>query len=140
VALSWRGEYSEMRIQTKRFPTSKAIEKFNLDHPPTLPRDVLVHLGTNQFIINGQEAVLFGPRSGKDTFVDRFGIVPPSTNIACCSSPPLTESLTCSVTPRPASGRPFLQFPARPCLARQLPVPARRERSANWKGHLPQER
>nr|WP_281245855.1 ATP-binding protein [Pseudonocardia oroxyli] len=39
-----------MRIRTAHFPAVKTIEDFNLDHLPSLPRDVLAHLATGLFV------------------------------------------------------------------------------------------
>ena len=35
-----------MRIRTAHFPAVKTLEEFNLDHLPSLRRDVLAHLAT----------------------------------------------------------------------------------------------
>jgi DNA replication protein DnaC len=39
-----------MRIRTAHFPQAKTLEDFNLDHLPSLGRDVLAHLATAMFI------------------------------------------------------------------------------------------
>jgi len=39
-----------MRIRTAHFPAVKTIEAFNLDHLPSLRRDVLAHLATGTFV------------------------------------------------------------------------------------------
>src|SRR3954451_3152163 len=39
-----------MRIRTAHFPAVKTLEDFNLDHLPSLRRDVLAHLSTTTFV------------------------------------------------------------------------------------------
>lgn len=39
-----------MRIRTAHFPAIKTLEDFNLDHLPSLRRDVLAHLATGMFV------------------------------------------------------------------------------------------
>jgi DNA replication protein DnaC len=50
-----------MRIRTAHFPTIKTIEDFNLDHLPSLRRDVLAHLATATFVAKAENVVLLGP-------------------------------------------------------------------------------
>jgi DNA replication protein DnaC len=50
-----------MRIRTAHFPTIKTLEDFNLDHLPSLRRDVLAHLATATFVAKAENVVLLGP-------------------------------------------------------------------------------
>jgi DNA replication protein DnaC len=48
-----------MRIRTAHFPSVKTLEDFNLDHLPSLRRDVLAHLAT--YIPKTENVILLGP-------------------------------------------------------------------------------
>lgn len=50
-----------MRIRTAHFPAIKTLEDFNLDHLPSLRRDVLAHLATATFVPKAENVVLLGP-------------------------------------------------------------------------------
>ena len=50
-----------MRIRTAHFPTVKTLEEFNLDHLPSLRRDILAHLGTATFVARADNVILLGP-------------------------------------------------------------------------------
>jgi DNA replication protein DnaC len=50
-----------MRIRTAHFPAVKTLEEFNLDHLPSLRRDVLAHLATGTFIARAENVILLGP-------------------------------------------------------------------------------
>src|SRR3954452_4849806 len=50
-----------MRIRTAHFPAVKTIEEFNLDHLPSLRRDVLAHLATGTFVAKAENVILLGP-------------------------------------------------------------------------------
>jgi DNA replication protein DnaC len=50
-----------MRIRTAHFPAVKTIEDFNLDHLPSLRRDVLAHLATGTFVAKAENVILLGP-------------------------------------------------------------------------------
>jgi DNA replication protein DnaC len=50
-----------MRIRTAHFPQVKTLEDFNLDHLPSLRRDILAHLGTGTFITRAENVILLGP-------------------------------------------------------------------------------
>lgn len=52
---------STMRIRTAHFPTVKTLEDFNLDHLPSLRRDVLAHLATGMFVPKAENVILLGP-------------------------------------------------------------------------------
>ncbi|MDV6278801.1 IS21-like element helper ATPase IstB [Rhodococcus erythropolis] len=52
---------SIMRIRTAHFPAVKTIEDFNLDHLPSLRRDVLAHLATSTYIPKAENVILLGP-------------------------------------------------------------------------------
>ena len=50
-----------MRIRTAHFPSVKTLEEFNLDHLPSLRRDVLAHLATGTFVAKAENVILLGP-------------------------------------------------------------------------------
>jgi DNA replication protein DnaC len=50
-----------MRIRTAHFPAIKTLEDFNLDHLPSLRRDVLAHLATGTFAAKTENVILLGP-------------------------------------------------------------------------------
>ena len=50
-----------MRIRTAHFPAVKTLEDFNLDHLPSLRRDVLAHLATGTFVPKAENVILLGP-------------------------------------------------------------------------------
>jgi DNA replication protein DnaC len=50
-----------MRIRTAHFPAVKTLEDFNLDHLPSLRRDVLAHLATATFVAKAENVILLGP-------------------------------------------------------------------------------
>src|SRR5919107_1140434 len=50
-----------MRIRTAHFPQVKTLEDFNLDHLPSLRRDVLAHLATGMFVAKAENVILLGP-------------------------------------------------------------------------------
>jgi DNA replication protein DnaC len=50
-----------MRIRTAHFPQIKTLEDFNLDHLPSLRKDVLAHLATATFVPKAENVILLGP-------------------------------------------------------------------------------
>lgn len=50
-----------MRIRTAHFPSIKTLEDFNLDHLPSLRRDLLAHLATGTFAAKAENVILLGP-------------------------------------------------------------------------------
>lgn len=50
-----------MRIRTAHFPQVKTLEDFNLDHLPSLRKDVLAHLATATFVPKAENVILLGP-------------------------------------------------------------------------------
>ncbi|MFF1612298.1 IS21-like element helper ATPase IstB [Amycolatopsis sp. NPDC058278] len=50
-----------MRIRTAHFPAVKTLEDFNLDHLPSLRRDILAHLSTGTFVAKAENVILLGP-------------------------------------------------------------------------------
>jgi hypothetical protein len=66
-----------MRIRTAHFPAVKTLEDFNLDHLPSLRRDVLAHLATGTFVAKAENVILLGPPGiGKTHSDDGRGDVP----------------------------------------------------------------
>ncbi|SDL74067.1 DNA replication protein DnaC [Corynebacterium mycetoides] len=50
-----------MRIRTAHFPAIKTLEDFNLDHLPSLRKDLLAHLTTSTFVAKAENVILLGP-------------------------------------------------------------------------------
>src|SRR3954467_5344739 len=50
-----------MRIRTAHFPAVKTLEDVNLDHLPSLRRDLLAHLATGTFVAKAENVILLGP-------------------------------------------------------------------------------
>ena len=50
-----------MRIRTAHFPAVKTLEDFNLDHLPSLRRDLLAHLATATFVPKAENVIMLGP-------------------------------------------------------------------------------
>ncbi|NKQ55610.1 ATP-binding protein [Amycolatopsis sp. K13G38] len=50
-----------MRIRTAHFPQVKTLEDFNLDHLPSLRKDLLAHLATSTFVAKTENVILLGP-------------------------------------------------------------------------------
>ena len=52
---------TSMRIRTAHFPAIKTLEDFNLDHLPSLRRDLLAHLATGAFVSKAENVIPLGP-------------------------------------------------------------------------------
>ena len=52
---------TRLRIAGAHFPAVKSLDDFNLDHQPSLRRDVLAHLTTMSFVAKAENVVLLGP-------------------------------------------------------------------------------
>jgi DNA replication protein DnaC len=52
---------TSLRIAGAHFPAVKTLEDFNVDHQPSLRRDVLAHLATTTWIPKAENVVLLGP-------------------------------------------------------------------------------
>ena len=52
---------SIMRIRTAHFPQVKTLEDFNLEHLPSLRKDLPAHLATVTFVPKAENVVLLGP-------------------------------------------------------------------------------
>jgi DNA replication protein DnaC len=64
-----------LRIGGAHFPQVKTLEEFNLDHPPSLRRDILAHLSTTAWIGKAGNVVLLGPpRVGKTHLALGLGV------------------------------------------------------------------
>ncbi|UJP40362.1 IS21-like element helper ATPase IstB [Cellulomonas palmilytica] len=50
-----------MRIRTAHLPQVKTLEDFNLEHLPSLRKDVLAHLATATFVPKCENVILLGP-------------------------------------------------------------------------------
>ncbi len=50
-----------MRTRTAHFPAIKTLEDFNLEHLPSLRKDLLAHLATMTFVPKAENVVLLGP-------------------------------------------------------------------------------
>ncbi|WP_444663560.1 ATP-binding protein [Cellulomonas sp. CW35] len=60
-----------MRIRTAHFPAIKTLEDFNLEHLPSLRKDVLAHLATATFVPKAENVVLLGTPPAAGTAVRR---------------------------------------------------------------------
>ena len=64
-----------MRIRAAHFPAIRTLEDFNLDHLPSLHRDVLAHLATGTFVAKAENVILLGPPGlGKTHLAIELGI------------------------------------------------------------------
>jgi IstB-like ATP binding protein len=101
-----------MRIRTAHFPAVKTLEDFNLDHLPSLRRDLLAHLATGTFVAKAENVVLLGPPGiGKR----------PTSRSGSASRPPRPAAQSCSTLRRtgsPASPPPTTPGPSRPSSRR----------------------
>jgi DNA replication protein DnaC len=52
---------TSLRIAGAHFPAVKTLEDFNVDHQPSLRRDVLAHLATTTWIPKAENVILLGP-------------------------------------------------------------------------------
>lgn len=52
---------TSLRISGAHFPAVKTLEDFNVDHQPSLRRDVLAHLATTTWIPKAENVILLGP-------------------------------------------------------------------------------
>jgi DNA replication protein DnaC len=52
---------TSLRISGAHFPQIKTLEDFNVDHQPSLRRDVLAHLATTTWIPKAENVILLGP-------------------------------------------------------------------------------
>ncbi|RFA11747.1 hypothetical protein B7R22_17995 [Subtercola boreus] len=52
---------TSLRIGGAHFPHVKTLDEFNLDHQPSLRRDILAHLSTTTWIAKAENVVLLGP-------------------------------------------------------------------------------
>lgn len=50
-----------LRIAGAHFPAIKTLDDFNVDHQPSLRRDVLAHLATTTWIAKAENVILLGP-------------------------------------------------------------------------------
>lgn len=63
-----------MRIRTAHFPQVKTLEDFNLDHLPSVRRDVLAHLAASTFVAKREDVILLGsPGIGKTNLAIGLG-------------------------------------------------------------------
>jgi hypothetical protein len=78
-----------MRIRTAHFPAVKTLEDFNLDHLPSLRRDVLAHLATGMFVPKAENVILLGPPGYRQKRISRSDSEskPPTPDIPSCSTP-----------------------------------------------------
>ncbi|CAM5615418.1 ATP-binding protein [Streptomyces griseorubiginosus] len=88
-----------MRIRTAHFPQVETLEDFNLDHLPSLRRDVLAHLVTGTFVVKAENVILLRPPgTGKTHLAIGLGVKAAHAGYSVLSTPPATGS--------PASPRP----------------------------------
>src|SRR5215210_8033093 len=63
-----------MRIRTAHFPQVKTLEEVNLDHLPSLRRDLLAHLATGTFVAKAENVILLGPPGIGKTLAIGLGV------------------------------------------------------------------
>jgi DNA replication protein DnaC len=96
-----------MRIRTAHFPQVKTLEDFNLDHLPSLRRDVLAHLATGTFVAKAENVILLGPPGiGKTHLAIGLGVKPRTPATRSCSTPPATGSPASPMPTRPGAWKP----------------------------------
>jgi hypothetical protein len=96
-----------MRIRTAHFPTVKTLEDFNLDHLPSLRRDVLAHLATSTYVAKAENVILLGrPVWAKPTSRSASASKPPKQDSPCCSTPRVTGSPASPTPTTPAASTP----------------------------------
>src|SRR4051794_36829385 len=77
-----------MRIRTAHFPAVKTLQEFNLDHLPSLRRDLLAHLATGTFVAKAENVTLLGPPGiGKPPPATGPGAKPPQPASPVLSNP-----------------------------------------------------
>src|SRR3954447_4873224 len=82
-----------MRVRTAHFPQVKTLEDFNLDHLPSLRKDVLAHLATATFVPKADTSCCSDhPGSARPTWRSGWASRPPRPGSRCCSTPPRTGS------------------------------------------------
>jgi len=82
-----------MRIRTAHFPAIKTLEDFNLDHLPSLRKDLLAHLATSTFVAKAENVILLGPPGiGKTHLAIGLG-VKATTPVTVFYSTPRTTGL-----------------------------------------------
>ncbi|MFE5947499.1 ATP-binding protein [Streptomyces sp. NPDC056480] len=96
-----------MPIRTAHFPQVKTLEDFNLDHLPSMRRDVLAHLATGTFVSKAENVVLLGPPGiGKTHLAIGLGVKAAHAGHSACSTPRATGSPASPPPTRPAASRP----------------------------------
>ncbi|MDF1490278.1 IS21-like element helper ATPase IstB [Tessaracoccus caeni] len=61
---------TSLRIAGAHFPQVKTLEDFNVDHQPSLRRDILVHLATTTWITKADNVILLGPPGVSKTHLE----------------------------------------------------------------------
>ena len=65
----------ESRIRAARFPGRKTLEEFDFDHARGLKRDLILHLGTLDFVTAKENVIFLGPPgTGKTHLATGLGI------------------------------------------------------------------
>ena len=65
----------ESRIRAARFPGRKTLEEFDFDHAHGLKRDLILHLGTLDFVTGKENVIFLGPPgTGKTHLATGLGI------------------------------------------------------------------
>src|ERR671912_2710137 len=65
----------EGRIRAARFPGRKSLEEFDFDHARGLKRDLILHLGTLDFVTAKENVIFLGPPgTGKTHLATGLGI------------------------------------------------------------------
>lgn len=92
---------TSLRIAGAHFPAVKTLEDFNLDHQPSLRRDVLAHLATTTWIAKAENVILLGPPGvGKPIWASGSESRPATPATPSRSTPPPAGHPAC----RPRTG------------------------------------
>jgi DNA replication protein DnaC len=63
----------EGRIRVARFPGRKTLEEFDFDHARGLKRDLILHLGTLDFVTAKENVIFLGPPGTGKTHCETCG-------------------------------------------------------------------
>ena len=91
----------EGRIRAARFPGRKTLEEFDFDHARGLKRDLILHLGTLDFVTAKENVIFLGPPgTGKTHLATGLGIRACQAGHRVLSPPPPNGS---TGSPRPTT-------------------------------------
>jgi hypothetical protein len=73
----------EGRIRAARFPARKTLEEFDFDHARGLKRDLILHLGTLDFVTAKENVIFLGPPGTELTLRMPFMRVDQTVSLGC---------------------------------------------------------